>query len=393
MPFAQAAPKITTHQPSAPVEAGEDVDATATIAPPPPLNQRQLSDEGRKLFSEGINEKLWHTNAEAGVNAEAVPTESARQQQAAAKEAEATIPTTVLTADGETLDLGRLDPRATMQQVKERIAESSSMAVWHQQLYLADETRSEEEDLQLREEWTVKEAMKFAVALDGLNLFVIVGRSNSPPLEFKLLLLGDGGVGKTTFMKRHLGEDFDHKYRPSRPWTGSLRAEVWRIVFYTNHGPIQFNCWDSAGQEKFGGLRDGHYVNTQCAILMFDVGSRISYKNIPNWYRDVVRVCEGPVPTVMCGNKVDIAAADRKIKPKQITFHRKKSFQYYEVSAKAKYQIDNPFLQLCRELVSDEELFFVEDPAHVRLECRQNLDERDADWAASIGSSNIREVV
>jgi GTP-binding nuclear protein Ran len=177
--------------------------------------------------------------------------------------------------------------------------------------------------------------MKFAVALDGLNLFVIVGRSNSPPLEFKLLLLGDGGVGKTTFMKRHLGEDFDHKYRPSRPWTGSLRAEVWRIVFYANHGPIQFNCWDSAGQEKFGGLRDGHYVNTQCAILMFDVGSRISYKNIPNWYRDVVRVCEGPVPTVMCGNKVDIAAADRKIKPKQITFHRKKSFQYYEVSAKA----------------------------------------------------------
>jgi hypothetical protein len=96
MPFAQAAPKITTHQPSAPVEAGEDVDATATIAPPPPLNQRQLSDEGRKLFSEGINEKLWHTNAEAGVNAEAVPTESARQQQAAAKEAEATIPTMML---------------------------------------------------------------------------------------------------------------------------------------------------------------------------------------------------------------------------------------------------------------------------------------------------------
>ena len=42
-------------------------------------------------------------------------------------------------------------------------------------------------------------------------------------------------------------------------------------------------------QEKFGGLRDGYYMQGQCAIVMFDVTSRVTYKNVPNWHRDLVR--------------------------------------------------------------------------------------------------------
>ena len=57
---------------------------------------------------------------------------------------------------------------------------------------------------------------------------------------------------------------------------------------------------------------------------MFDVTSRVTYKNVPNWHRDLTRVCEN-VPIVLCGNKVDIK--DRKVKAKIITFHRKKNLQ------------------------------------------------------------------
>ena len=59
---------------------------------------------------------------------------------------------------------------------------------------------------------------------------------------------------------------------------------------------------------------------------MFDVTSRITYKNVPNWHRDLVRVCEN-IPIVLCGNKVDIK--ERKVKAKSITFHRKKNLQVY----------------------------------------------------------------
>ena len=57
---------------------------------------------------------------------------------------------------------------------------------------------------------------------------------------------------------------------------------------------------------------------------MFDVTSRVTYKNVPNWHRDLVRVCEN-LPIVLCGNKVDMK--DRKVKAKQINFHRKKNLQ------------------------------------------------------------------
>lgn len=135
---------------------------------------------------------------------------------------------------------------------------------------------------------------------------------------FKCVLVGDGGTGKTTFVKRHLTGEFEKKY------VATLGVEVHPLVFHTNRGAIRFNVWDTAGQEKFGGLRDGYYIQGQCAIIMFDVTSRVTYKNVPNWHRDLVRVCEN-IPIVLCGNKVDIK--DRKVKAKSIVFHRKKNLQ------------------------------------------------------------------
>ncbi|KAI4732804.1 ras-domain-containing protein, partial [Aureobasidium sp. EXF-12298] len=158
---------------------------------------------------------------------------------------------------------------------------------------------------------------------------------------FKLVLVGDGGTGKarsspaldpaspvdlriTTFVKRHLTGEFEKKY------IATLGVEVHPLGFTTNLGQIQFDVWDTAGQEKFGGLRDGYYINGQCGIIMFDVTSRITYKNVPNWHRDLVRVCEN-IPIVLTGNKVDVK--ERKVKAKTITFHRKKNLQYYDISA------------------------------------------------------------
>ncbi|TVU20246.1 hypothetical protein EJB05_36448, partial [Eragrostis curvula] len=124
------------------------------------------------------------------------------------------------------------------------------------------------------------------------------------------------GLGKTTFVKRHLTGEFEKKYEPT------IGVEVHPLDFTTNCGKIRFYCWDTAGQEKFGGLRDGYYIHGQCAIIMFDVTSRLTYKNVPTWHRDLCRVCEN-IPIVLCGNKVDVK--NRQVKAKQVTFHRKKN--------------------------------------------------------------------
>ena len=171
--------------------------------------------------------------------------------------------------------------------------------------------------------------------------------------EFKLVLVGDGGVGKTTFVKRHLTGEFEKRY------IATLGVEVHPMPFFTNHGQIKFNVWDTAGQEKLGGLRDGYYIGGNCGIIMFDVCSRITYSNVPKWYKDLTRVCEA-IPIVLVGNKVDVR--DRKVKAKQITFHRKKNLQYYDISAKSNYQFEKPFVWLLRRMVNDANLTLVEAP-------------------------------
>jgi GTP-binding nuclear protein Ran len=93
---------------------------------------------------------------------------------------------------------------------------------------------------------------------------------------------------------------------------------------------------------------------------MFDVTSRITYKNVPNWHKDLVRVCEN-IPIVLCGNKVDVK--DRKVNAKTIIFHRKNNMQYYDISARSNYNFEKPFLWIARKLVGNEELRIIDMPA------------------------------
>jgi len=97
-------------------------------------------------------------------------------------------------------------------------------------------------------------------------------------------------------------------------------------------------------------------IDAKAGIIMFDVTSRMTYKNVPNWHRDLTRVC-GDIPIVLCGNKVDVK--ERKVTPKQITFHRRKNLQYYDISVKSNYNYEKPFLYLLRKLAGDSNLQLV----------------------------------
>nr|QBK93151.1 MAG: Ras family GTPase [Pithovirus LCPAC403] len=162
----------------------------------------------------------------------------------------------------------------------------------------------------------------------------------------KIAFIGDGGVGKTTLLTRHITGEFEKKYLA----TQGIDSKT--MSFSTNKGRIIFNILDVSGQEKFG-LSANHFIGAECAVVMFDVTSTISYKNVEFWVNHL-RKAVPEIPIILCGNKVDII--DRKVK--DITMHRDlKLLKYYDISAKSNYNFEKPFLALARHFHGDDTKF------------------------------------
>jgi GTP-binding nuclear protein Ran len=167
-------------------------------------------------------------------------------------------------------------------------------------------------------------------ALTRLPLSLLLQRNIT---EFKLLLVGDSGVGKTAFVTQFLTGEFPSRYLPT------VGVDVNPLEFHSNFGPIVFQCWQISRDEM---LTDHQCMDAHCAIIMFDVTSRVTFQNVAKWYRDIVRVC-GEIPIVLCGNKVD--AADSRARVKHLNIDRTMSLPYFEISAAAQraHGWDGPF--------------------------------------------------
>jgi GTP-binding nuclear protein Ran len=171
---------------------------------------------------------------------------------------------------------------------------------------------------------------------------------------FKVCVIGDGGVGKTAFIKRHLTGEFERKY------VATLGVELHPLYFHTNQGPIRFNMWDCAGQEKYGGLRDGYYVKADAFFVFASVDSNLSLNHVDFWIKEARRITPS-VPIVLCFNKADVK--EKKITPAHYNYFRNKyGLPMYEVSARSNYNFEKPFLHLAKVFLG-QDTEFVEAPA------------------------------
>jgi len=152
----------------------------------------------------------------------------------------------------------------------------------------------------------------------------------------KIIVVGEGGVGKTSFIRRHTTGEFKPQYVATNGMetTPYPEKEIYPFVF-----------WDCAGQKQFEGLREGYYIGADAAILMFDVTFTSTYKNLEKRYRDIRRVC-GNIPIVLVGNKTDMKQ-QCKIWSHAVDFH---GLQYYPISSKSNSNFELPLKYLLKKL-------------------------------------------
>lgn len=120
----------------------------------------------------------------------------------------------------------------------------------------------------------------------------------------KIVFLGDGSTGKSSYYTR-LSEYNNPEYKFNKKYKATTDFNLKKLNLNTNQGDINIFLWDTAGQEKYGGdLRDAYIKGSDAAIIMYDVSSRETIKNINKWLKDIKNICDD-IPIAVIGNKID----------------------------------------------------------------------------------------
>jgi GTP-binding nuclear protein Ran len=166
----------------------------------------------------------------------------------------------------------------------------------------------------------------------------------------KLVLIGDGGVGKTTFITLVRTGEFLRNYAPTHG------SDVSTLHFTTTQGPLTFNVFDIAGQPRFAGNHRDHLLGADCALIMFDLTSAFTYDHLPFWHSTLADVCPN-IPIVIVGTKSELP--EREVRVDVASLHNSRSESYVEISMKRQWNVEIPLLLLARHLFGDATLSFV----------------------------------
>ena len=158
---------------------------------------------------------------------------------------------------------------------------------------------------------------------------------------FKILLVGEGNVGKTTYVKRLLTGKFEKH--------NATLINIQPLEFNTNYGKITFNVWDSVGKKEYEGLKEEYYTYAEGCIVMYITRSRgVSKARVEEKIKNVRDIC-GNIPLVVCANKVNVEGS------------RQVSEEEYMISTKSNFNFVKPFLFLARKLTQHEDLELIEE--------------------------------
>jgi len=129
----------------------------------------------------------------------------------------------------------------------------------------------------------------------------------SEKLVFKVVIVGNGAVGKTSLIRRFVHDKFEKDYLMT------LGTDVTKYKDQIEGNDITFIIWDMGGQEAFAEMRNKFFYGTNAAIVVFsheenEIGDN-SFTSIPKWLGDISNLC-GKIPTILFGNKIDLVDSE-----------------------------------------------------------------------------------
>ena len=172
--------------------------------------------------------------------------------------------------------------------------------------------------------------------------------SHSPDYVYKLSLLGDGGVGKTSLVHRYVQGIFQAEYKAT---IGTFISKK-ECNFEELNTSVKFLIWDLAGQDQFQRLWPDYLTDSRAGIIVFDVTNKDSYEQVKKWYNTIKKVAYPNCVLILVGNKRDLKES-RQITPEEGKQLAKELKLYYmETSAKTNENIDDLFEWVAFQIIN-----------------------------------------
>jgi len=161
---------------------------------------------------------------------------------------------------------------------------------------------------------------------------------------FKLLIIGDSGVGKSSLLLRFADNTFTGNYITTIGVDFKIRSvEV-------NGEKVKLQIWDTAGQERFRTITSTYYRGTHGVIVVYDVSNGESFANVKRWLHEIEQNCE-VVNSILVGNKNDAPEQKVVLTEDAQRFANQMNIQLFETSAKDNINVEEMFMAITRQVL------------------------------------------
>ena len=146
-------------------------------------------------------------------------------------------------------------------------------------------------------------------------------------IRYKIIFVGDAGVGKTTIINRINDNEFQSAY------DATIGVDFWPKKINFRGNEITLQIWDTAGQERYRGLIPSYVRNSSIVFIVFDITNRKTFESIPKWI-ELIKSIEKNNILVLIGNKEDLKEKREVEKKEGEDLAKENEMSYFELSAK-----------------------------------------------------------
>jgi len=166
---------------------------------------------------------------------------------------------------------------------------------------------------------------------------------------FKLVLIGDSGVGKSCLLLRFADDNFTDSY------ISTIGVDFRFRTITIDKKTVKLQIWDTAGQERFRTITSAYYRGADGIIMVYDVTSQESFDHVEEWLSEVDRYANENTAKLLLGNKADLVEEKQVTEENAQKFADKLGISFLETSAKTATNVDAAFLTMAKELIAARE--------------------------------------